>query len=144
MNNPDVLAVLREAKEMLELVREFFLRPDSGQILASGITSSIGEPKLINRLDACIRTLEAKERDEHADNPRVFCPDCGADLGNFYSNRLDLRRDGSRPERGERGLAEMILGHNFTAHGCKACEAIQAAARALVAKSEGAKEPHEH
>lgn len=31
------------------------------------------------------------------DNPRCFCPDCGADLGRFCSNRIDMRRDGSKP-----------------------------------------------
>jgi len=25
-------------------------------------------------------------------NPRCFCPDCGADLGNFYSNRIQMER----------------------------------------------------
>ena len=28
----------------------------------------------------------------HQDNPRCFCPDCGADLGNFYSNRIQMER----------------------------------------------------
>ena len=28
----------------------------------------------------------------HEDNPRCFCPDCGADLGNFYSNRIQMER----------------------------------------------------
>ena len=27
-----------------------------------------------------------------AGNPRCFCPDCGADLGNFYSNRIQMER----------------------------------------------------
>jgi len=27
-----------------------------------------------------------------ADNPRCFCPDCGADLGYFYSNRIRMER----------------------------------------------------
>lgn len=25
------------------------------------------------------------------DNPRCFCPDCNADLGNFYSNRITMK-----------------------------------------------------
>src|ERR1700758_516950 len=25
------------------------------------------------------------------DNPRCYCPDCGADLGSFYSNRIVMR-----------------------------------------------------
>jgi hypothetical protein len=31
-------------------------------------------------------------RSRYADNPRCFCPDCGADLGNFYSNRIQMER----------------------------------------------------
>jgi hypothetical protein len=30
------------------------------------------------------------------DNPRCFCPDCGADLGSFYSNRIQMERKGKR------------------------------------------------
>ena len=30
------------------------------------------------------------------DNPRCWCPDCGADLGWFYSNRL-MMTDGPKP-----------------------------------------------
>jgi hypothetical protein len=30
---------------------------------------------------------------ERRDNPRCFCPDCGADLGSFYSNRIVMRRE---------------------------------------------------
>lgn len=26
------------------------------------------------------------------DNPRCFCPDCNADLGDFYSNRIVMKR----------------------------------------------------
>ena len=26
----------------------------------------------------------------HPDNPRCFCPDCGADLGRFYSDRIRM------------------------------------------------------
>jgi hypothetical protein len=29
---------------------------------------------------------------ERKDNPRCFCPDCGADLGSFYSNRIQMER----------------------------------------------------
>jgi hypothetical protein len=31
-------------------------------------------------------------RSRFAGNPRCFCPDCGADLGNFYSNRIQMER----------------------------------------------------
>lgn len=34
---------------------------------------------------------------ERKDNPRCFCPDCGADLGNFYSNRIQM--EGGRADR---------------------------------------------
>ena len=38
-----------------------------------------------------------RERQERQDNPRCFCPDCGADLGNFYSNRIQM--EGGRADR---------------------------------------------
>ena len=38
-----------------------------------------------------------RERElERKDNPRCFCPDCGADLGSFYSNRIRMERKGKR------------------------------------------------
>jgi hypothetical protein len=33
-----------------------------------------------------------REAEREKDNPRCFCPDCGADLGNFYSNRIQMER----------------------------------------------------
>ena len=30
------------------------------------------------------------------DNPRCFCPDCGADLGDFYSNRIRMVRPNTK------------------------------------------------
>ena len=30
-------------------------------------------------------------RQELKDNPRCFCPDCGADLGDFYCNRIVIK-----------------------------------------------------
>lgn len=33
------------------------------------------------------------------DNPRCYCPDCGADLGHFYNNRIHMV-----PEPRERGM----------------------------------------
>jgi len=38
-----------------------------------------------------------RERElERKDNPRCFFPDCGADLGSFYSNRIRMERKGKR------------------------------------------------
>lgn len=40
-----------------------------------------------------IAFLQKKLNATHlADNPRCFCPDCGADLGSFYSNRIRMER----------------------------------------------------
>jgi hypothetical protein len=45
---------------------------------------------------AAYREAEREKRSpmapSHEDNPRCFCPDCGADLGNFYSNRIQMER----------------------------------------------------
>lgn len=37
--------------------------------------------------------LRAEISRDLEDNPRMFCPDCSADLGNFYSNRVHMVRD---------------------------------------------------
>jgi hypothetical protein len=38
------------------------------------------------------RVEREKNLKRRFDNPRCFCPDCGADLGNFYSNRIQMER----------------------------------------------------
>ena len=37
-------------------------------------------------------TKHARTELRDNENPRGFCPDCGADVGNFYSNRIRWKR----------------------------------------------------
>jgi len=41
-------------------------------------------------IDTIVQTIKRWEGAN--DNPRCFCPDCGADLGRFYSNRIRMER----------------------------------------------------
>jgi hypothetical protein len=45
----------------------------------------------------CELCLAVQNSAQPPDNPRCFCPDCGADLGNFYSNRIRMERTAQPP-----------------------------------------------
>jgi hypothetical protein len=45
----------------------------------------------------CPRVFD--EKAEQIDNPRCYCPDCGADMGFFYNNRIVLKREPEEPTR---------------------------------------------
>ncbi len=75
-------------------------------IVGSGIPGAIGFVMLyvsgliagamLLLVGAAYRENE-RDRRERQDNPRCFCPDCGADLGSFYSNRIQM--EGGRADR---------------------------------------------
>jgi hypothetical protein len=53
-------------------------------VILFGVSTIIGLRMILDAIDKWGMELE--------DNPRCFCPDCGADLGDFYSNRIEMRR----------------------------------------------------
>ena len=44
-----------------------------------------------------IKKCGEPETEGSAENPNCFCPDCGADLGFFYNNRIRMVRDADIP-----------------------------------------------
>jgi hypothetical protein len=65
--------------------------------IALGICLGEFSASFIRGLWFATRALILKSRNNRrgltdADNPRCFCPDCGADLGYFYSNRIRMER----------------------------------------------------